>query len=206
MRALRSLPLAFAALACLTSAASAQAPERHMGVQLRALAGPAVLHAFQDAGGGQTNTITGVATAFNFVLGSMVSDNLAVNLDLVLSRAGNADHGVLEDTTFAAVHFGAGVTYWIMPANVFLAGSLGAARSSVEGTPIRIDIEIPDIDPSRVGVGVHLSAGKLWWIARRWGLGASLSLLASTASNPDGGIDTERNVLGAAVALSATFH
>jgi hypothetical protein len=188
--------------------AQAQAPSerRHMGVQLRALAGPAVLHGFQDAGGGDTVTITGVASAFNFVLGTMVGEELALNLDLVLSRSGNADFGVVEDTTFIAVHFGAGVTYWIMPANVYLAASLGAARSSVEGQPVRIGVELPDIDPSRIGFGLHLSAGKQWWISRRWGLGASLSLLGSTASNPMGGTDTNRHIVGAAVALTATYH
>ena len=72
----------------------------------------------------------------------MLNEDLALNLDLVLSRSGSADYGVVEDTTFIAMHIGAGVTYWIMPENVYLAASLGAARSSVEGQPVRIGIEL----------------------------------------------------------------
>lgn len=197
-------------LALLGLAAGARAQEqtpaqRHLGVQLRSFAGPVWLHAIQRIGDEQT-TISGPGAAFELALGTMVAEQLALNMDIVLAHSVAAEHGVLEDTTFTAIHLGAGVTYWLMPANVYLAASLGAARSSVDGKPVRIDIELPTSDPSRVGLGMHLALGKQWWLSRRVGLGASLSLLSSVASNPTGGQNTDRIVLGAALALSCTLH
>lgn len=210
MRRLNMQPVtAYAVLVALAAAAPARAQDeaerRHLGVQLRTFAGPVWLHAFQRIGSNQT-TIDGPGVAFEFALGTMAGEQVALNMDLVLAHSGTAEHGVLQDTVFTAIHVGAGVTYWIMPANVYLAASLGAARSSVEGKPVRIDIEVPTSDPSKVGLGLHLAFGKQWWVSRRIGVGASLSLLSSIASNPVGGEDSDRIVLGPALALSVTLH
>jgi hypothetical protein len=179
---------------------------RHLGVQLRFLGGPALLYAFQDVGPGASGRARGVGMAFELALGAMVSEGLALNMDLVLARSGDAEHGVLKETAFSAVHFGGGVTYWLMPANVFLAASIGLARSSIEGSPVHVAIEIPTNEQSKIGVGAHLALGKQWWLSRRVGLGATLSLLSSVAANPSAGRDTNRYVLAAMAALSATLH
>jgi hypothetical protein len=124
----------------------------------------------------------------------------------VLLRSSAAERGVLQDTTFTALHLGGGVTYWVMPANVYLGASLGIARSSVEGTPVRIGIEVPTADASDLGAGLHLAAGKQWWVSRRVGLGATLSLLGSVANNPIAGHDSPRWLFGATAAFSASLH
>lgn len=198
---------AFGALIAPAGAAHAEggAPRRHLGVQVRGVAGAAYLHAVQSVGDEQA-VIEGPAALVQFALGTMVSEALAINMDLVVAHSPAADHGVLEDTLFTALHLGAGVTYWLMPANVYLAASLGAARSSVEGNPVRIDVEVPQSDASRVGLGLHLAAGKQWWVSRRVGLGATLSLLGSVASNPIGGEDSDRLLAGFALSFSATLH
>ena len=177
----------------------------HLGVQLRVLASGAYLYATQALGPEDT-TIEGAGLLLDFALGAMVADELALNMDLVLGYAPSAQHGVLDDRVFTAVHVGAGLTYWFMPANVYLGASVGAATSSVEGNPVRIGIEVPASDPSHVGIGMHLCLGKQFWLTRRIGLGAGLSLLGSVASNPIGGEDTDRFVLGAALGLSFTLN
>jgi hypothetical protein len=202
----RTVALSWLCMALSSAVARADDPARaHLGVQLRGVAGPAVLHARQELGG-ETNTLDGFGAAFEFALGAMVSENLALNMDLLVAYSGAADYGVLRDTLFTAIHLGAGVTYWFMPANIYLGGSIGAARSSIEGNPVRIDIELPTSDPSEIGVGAHLVLGKQWWLSRRVGLGATLSLLSSIASNPDGGESTERIVLGAMLGFCVTLH
>jgi hypothetical protein len=178
---------------------------RHLGVQLRGVAGPSYLHAVQAVAGEQT-TISGPGMQVEFALGHMVGERFALNMDLVVAHSFSAEYGVLADTTFTALHLGAGATYWLMPANVYLAGSIGFARSSVEGEPVRIDIEVPTSDPSEIGVGLHLAVGKQWWVSERVGLGATLSLLSSVANNPIGGEDTDRLLFGAALGFSATLH
>ncbi len=176
-----------------------------MGVQLRLLAAPVYLHATQ-ALGPEDAQIDGVGALFDVALGAMVSEQLALNMDLVLAYSPSADHGVLEDTIFTALHVGAGVTYWFMPVNLYLAASIGAARSNVENSTVRVGIEVPDNDPSQVGFGTHLQLGKQFWLTRRLGLGATFSFLASIANNPIGGEDTERIVIGVGAGLSFTLN
>jgi len=186
--------------------AEAEPPPEHLGVQLRAAVGPAYLGASQSLGGEQRDSVTGFGAGFNVALGAMVSERLALNMDLVLLRSADAEHGVLRDTTFSALHLGGGITYWLMPANVHLAASVGLARSSVEGNPVRFGVELPTGDASDLGAGVHLAAGKQWWLSRRVGLGATLSLLGSIANNPVGTRDSPRLLFGATLAFSASLH
>lgn len=179
---------------------------RHLGVQLRGTVGPTFVYAWQDVGDGQSSAIDGLAFSGNLALGHMIGDDLSLGMDLMLTRSGNVSYGVLDSTDFTAVHLGAGITYWLMPANVYLAASLGAARTSVTTQSIQIGEELPVNERSDVGLGMHLSIGKLWWLDKRWGLGASLSLLASTATNPIGDRSSQRNLVAPTLALSATFH
>jgi len=181
-------------------------PPSHLGVQLRASLGPAYLGASQSLGGGERDSVSGFGTGFNVALGAMVGERLALDMDLVLLRSADAEHGVLQDTTFSALHLGGGITYWLMPANVYVAASLGLARSSVEGNPVRLGVELPTGDASDLGAGVHLAAGKQWWVTRRVGLGATLSLLGSIANNPIGTRDSARLLFGTTLAFTASLH
>src|SRR4051812_32032779 len=106
--------LAAGLAASLPASASAQneQADRHMGVQLRATTGPALIWAWQDVGQGASGNTRGIGAAFDLALGTMIDDALALNMDLVFVHSADAEHGVLRDTLFSAVHFGAGVTYW----------------------------------------------------------------------------------------------
>lgn len=199
--------LLLASAAAAVSAQSAPGEPSHLGVQFRALAGPGYVYAWQDLGESGTDTIEGVALAGNVALGAMVADDLALDMDLVLVRSPDVSYGVLDSTEFTAVHLGVGLTWWLMPANVYLAGSLGAARTSVQNAPARVaDLEIPTDDTSDLGIGAHLAVGKLWWVDVRWGLGVSFSLALSTAGNDVAGAGSNRHLVAPMLALSATFH
>jgi hypothetical protein len=194
----------------LAAEARAQAQDapsaHHLGAQLRAFVGPAFMYAVQEVGNSEPDVTTGFGAAFDFALGNMITDNLALNMDLALAHSPSADHGVVEDRVFSALHLGAGMTYWWMPANVYFAASLGVARSSVGNNPVRIGVEIPINESSDLGIGAHLALGKQFWLTRRVCLGATLSLLSSAANNPVGGRSTFRYGLITSVALTATLH
>ncbi|MFI5306585.1 MAG: hypothetical protein ACHQ53_04485 [Polyangiales bacterium] len=201
--------LAFAGsslVALVTARASDSDSARHLGVQARALVGPALLYGFQDVGAKGSGSTRGIGFGFDFALGAIVSENLALDMDLVLARSASAEHGTLTDTAFSAVFLGGGLTYWLMPANVYLSASIGMSRSSVQGSAVHLDVEIPKAEQSRIGVGAHLALGKQFWLSRRTTLGASLSLMSGVAANPSGGADTSRYVLAAMAALSFTVH
>lgn len=205
--ALTSLLAGLALLAAPSQASAQQRGRKHVGVQVRAVIGPSYLSGWQSLEEAGEDEVSGLASSFNFVLGEMVSESLALNFDLVYARASDAERGVVESTKFTVIHLGVGVTYWMMPANVYLSASLGASSSSVDGATRRfLELEFPDTDTTDVGFGLHLSAGKQFWLGPRWGLGLSLSLLTATSPNPIGRIDTNRNLIGAGAGLSVTFH
>ena len=203
----QALLLALCGVAWSAAPARAAQDSRHLGVQLRLLAGPSYLHASQNLGHGQFDELR-TAFAVEFALGHMVSDNLALGLDLWMAYSGAASRGVLASTNFSAVHVGAGATYWLMPANVYLSGSLGAMRSSVEAAPIRVGtkLELPAEEVSDLGLGVHLAAGKVFWLDPRWTLGASASLLFGAANNPIAGTGSTRYLFGLCAMLTFGFH
>lgn len=176
------------------------------GPQLRVSVGPSYLAGLQTLDSGQDASIEGFAVGFGFALAAPLSDELALGLDLALVRAGSAEHGVLSSTVFTALHLGAGLTFWLSPAATFLAASLGLARSSVEGDRLRLGVELPDNSPSDLGLGLHLVLGHQLRVSERLGLGGSLSLLASFASNPIGGEDGLRTVLAATAAVTASLR
>ncbi len=176
------------------------------GPQLRVAVGPSYLAGLQTLDSGQDASVEGFAVGFDFALAAPLSRELALGADLVLVRAGAAENGVLSSTVFTALHLGAGLTYWLSPSQTFLAGSLGLARSSVEGDRLHLGVELPDNDPSDLGLGLHLCLGHQLLIGERLGLGGSLSLLGSVANNPIGGEDGLRTVLAATLALTVTVR
>ncbi len=181
-------------------------PAHHLGAQARLFAGPALLYGFQSVGEGGSGRTRGVGVGVDFALGTTLAEDLALDMDLMFARSASAEHGTLADTAFSAVFLGGGLTYWLMPANLYLTGSLGVSRSSVQGSPVHLDVTLPSSEQSAVGFGAHLALGKQLWITRGVGLGATLSLLSGVAANPTGGADTDRFVLVAVAALCATLH
>jgi hypothetical protein len=78
--------------------------------------------------------------------------------------------------------YGIGLTYYFMPANVFLGGTIGLGTisfsSEVNGTTSN--------SSSQTGFALQLKVGKEWWVSKRWGLGVSGGYGLVTASDkPD---------------------
>lgn len=197
-------------LAWTPAVARAQQPDAgprvHEGPQLRVSLGGGGLYAYQGLPGG-SDEISGGSYALDFALGEMVLDRLALQLDFAIMHAPGAARGVLESTRFTALNLGVGVTYWVMPHNVYLAGALGLSSSAVQASSLHVaDEEIPDIEASGVGLGLHLSAGKQWWISQRTGLGLSLSMLALSMPNDLGDQADPRRVLGASLQTTLTYR
>jgi hypothetical protein len=88
---------------------------------------------------------------------------------------------------------GGGVTYYIVPANVYLSGSLGlgwlSATENVE---------------SDVGFGLDITLGKEWWVGGSWGLG--LAGAFGYHSVPDGVVDANWSGASFGLRFSATLN
>jgi hypothetical protein len=125
------------------------------------------------------------------VFGWLVSDpDVSVDVDSLGSISGTAA-GDLDLTGY-----GAGLTYYFMPVNIFISGSLGIGKLS-------IDSPVGNAESDNGFMG-EISVGKEWWLGGSWGLGLSGSF--GFHSIPDGDIDENWTGNSFALRLSATLN
>jgi hypothetical protein len=151
-------------------------------------------------------TFSGGAGALNLELGGAVARNLILfgKLYGLSVPEPEFEYGDLEgdaddlDGSFRG--FGAGLTYYLMPSNVYLSGALTLSRLASAGP-------VDDYD-SEVGPMFHLGAGKEWFVADQVSLGLGLEL--AFGGFPDEDIDAEDDfVWGGSfllVCLGATYN
>ncbi len=110
---------------------------------------------------------------FHFQIGGSVSNNLILFGDIggfSLTDPEFKFQGTtvtVEDLSVNALGFGGGLTYYLMPANIFFSGSIMYVNDTIE-------IEDEKVAESESGMGFFISAGKEWWVGDKWGLGAAL--------------------------------
>jgi len=101
------------------------------------------------------------------------------------------------------VRMGAGVTYYFMPVNIFGAVDFSGGKNQVESGGITAN--------SDWGYIINLSAGKEWWVAREWGVGAMLYFYAGsindvTVNTLTGPVTPTISNTGFGIAFTATFN
>ncbi len=153
------------------SASSADDRDHEDGALLRLWVGVGGAHSERQTSWGKLR-FSGRASEVNFAVGGIVSPNLALHAtlygwtvnhpDAELGGVATAVHG---DFDLTAV--GGGVTYYLMPLNVYFSGTLGCGSLRLEHTAT---------GSSTTGIGLVTDAavGKEWWIARQWGLGGAV--------------------------------
>ncbi len=109
---------------------------------------------------------------FHFQIGKEISNNLALFADLGGLGMSNPEVSwkgstiTMNEASLSTVGFGAGVSYYFMPADVYISGSVMLARATFEYSN--------SSGSSEMGPGIFICAGKEWWVGKKWGLGASL--------------------------------
>ena len=112
---------------------------------------------------------SGGAGNINLAIGGGIASNLALHGTIWgwsvdgpdFKIDGETITSVRTDLSMGAV--GGGLTYYIMPANVYLSGSLGFGSLTADG---------PDLEgESDTGFAADATLGKEWWVGGKWGLG-----------------------------------
>ena len=130
-----------------------------------------------SAGSWDNIKFTGPGGIVDLKIGGAIAENLILSFDLIgrnvpgpeLETVGGTqtleDDVVLSDGTA-----GIGLTYYVMPANVFFSGTLGVGRFTLQ------NVDDDDSDPveTNPGLSLHAKVGKEWWVSDNWGLGVSL--------------------------------
>ncbi len=202
-RATRALPALIWALVFFVvqpGALLSQVQDHEEGFFLRLSAGGGGATT-EASDGANTASFSGTAGDINFAIGGMVGSNLALHgtffgwsiTDPEIEF--NGQTGTAQgDLTLGA--FGAGVTYYFMPVNIYISGSLGLGRfdynqGSFEGR-------------SSTGLVFDATVGKEWWVGDSWGLGVALGL--GVHSIPDDDVDDNWSGGSVTLRFSATMN
>lgn len=198
-----SVLLAALAFAPTRAVLADEGSERHDGFYLRLTTGVGYLYA-HASGSGLTETVSGVSAVTTLGIGAALTDNLVLNADLyganpvspkvTVELGGQSASGDLKGD-FMAIGLGLGVTYYVMPTNLYLGASVGPAWLS-------IDLDNGPEGRSRTGFGLNAVVGKEWWVSANWGLGVAAQVFYQRI--PDDGATW--NTMAGGVLFSATYN
>lgn len=153
----------------------------------------------------------GVAGQGSFAFGGTVTRNLAVHADLFglnmfepTVEVDGVDQGNAQNTTTSLGAIGIGVTGYVMPANLYFSGSIGAGVGTVKTRAQFLGGVITLKEDTDPGLAVNLMVGKEWFVSPRWGLGVALQAMFASLSTKDNGDDL--SVFGIGVLFSATLN
>lgn len=152
--------------------------------------------------------LSGTGADVNIAVGGIVSPNLAIHgtlwgwalsdpdADITIVGVGSGSGTLNGELTMSAI--GVGATYYFMPTNVYMTGSLGTG--SLSGTK--------DMDGnSKAGFAVDLGLGKEWWVGESWGLGVAGGFNYFRAKDKDIiGVNEDWKGPGYSIRFSATFN
>lgn len=182
-------------------------PNIHEGFFMRFLAGAGSGNVELDNVSGSTMTFQGSTGTFHFQIGTEISENLALYGDLggfsitepEIEWQGN--RGTANNASISYTGIGLGLSYYLMPSNIYFSGSVLYACNTIEFETVEGE--------SENGLGIFLCIGKEWLIGekQKWGLGvagffegASLEDKKDAAGNSS---DIKNSNLG--IAFSATL-
>lgn len=184
---------------------------QHTGFYLSMSAGPAFgkitldetrpyVESFEFSGtGGQLDIKIGGAVKENLILhATMISTVLPGPKIKSSSHSGRASDDMSIDENML---LGGGLTYYIMPANIFLSGSAGMGKYS-----FTYDNNSQNDISTNSGLSIQLKAGKEWWIGKRWGLGFAFTYGKTNLTNKGTDYDEKLNSNRFSILFNATFN
>ncbi|MBI5066999.1 MAG: hypothetical protein HZB56_02085 [Deltaproteobacteria bacterium] len=148
--------------------------------------------------------LSGDGGTFSVAVGGALVENLILAGHLWAFAAPEPDYTIAgqrvstagREITLGLSGIGLNVTYYVMPANVYLSVTPSAATASLQqsGTSQR----------SERGFGLRAAIGKEWWVGSHWGVG--LNVQAAFARNGNGPSSGRIQSSAVAVAFSATYN
>lgn len=86
------------------------------------------------------------------------------------------------DVSLSENTYGAGLTYYMMPQNIYVGATLGMGNYTVS------DGNSNSTTRTDYGISTAIRVGKQWWISRKWALGIGLIGSYTSLTNKDSGI------------------
>ncbi len=171
LRRLLSLVLFLWCVAGITRDSEAGAREHDEGLFLRLAVGGGLVET-ENQSDGQGVKYSGSGLEFDVAIGGIVGENVALHAsvfgwvlgdaDVEFSGSSSGSSSVTEHADMTA--FGAGITYYFMPVNMYVSGSAGVGKLSGSGALA---------DGTDLGVAGMITLGKAVWLSDQWSLGAA---------------------------------
>ncbi|HEY2732617.1 MAG TPA: hypothetical protein VGI70_01465, partial [Polyangiales bacterium] len=145
---------------------------------------------------------SGLGLAMGLSIGGSIVENFALHLDFQSTlmpspnqHAFGHNSDLNADIVFESM--GLGATYYIMPVNVYISGSVGIGVLVFEGD----DGQSKD---TSAGLTLAGTVGKEWWMGSDWGLGIAGQVLFMRVN--DYVDDAHMNALAFNLLFSATYN
>lgn len=135
--------------------------------------------------------MSGTGAVFDFKIGRAVRENLILHATIIsnaisgpkIQITGNPGTKASDNLSVGETMIGAGLTYYIMPANILLSGSVGLGSFSID------DTNNPNNNvTTQQGFSMQLKIGREWWVSKRWALGVSFTYGKTRLTNEPGGV------------------
>ena len=186
---------------------------QHTGFYLSLSGGPAFGTISNDMKGTLTGKLdfSGTGAQFDIKIGGAVKENLILHATMISTSISGAkvtssgQVGRLSDNMNISENMliGGGLTYYVMPSNFFLSGSVGIGNYNLIDNSKDSDINIRTDN----GFSMQLKVGKEWWVGKRWGLGMSLTYGTTIVNNgPYDGIEEKLTSNRFGILFNATFN
>jgi len=166
---------------------------------------------------------SGFTGFLGFDIGGAVSEDLVLHARLsgltnVVDKDVTVD--VDEDTqietkarTISYGLLGGGLTYYFMPANIYMTFVLGLAACGYEvdesGRRFTVEEEkaLKELERAKLGIGINFDFGKEWWVGNEWGLGvAGRFSYSSVSPNDNAESDDWLSSIGLGALFTATYN
>jgi len=189
---------------------------KHDGFYLSMNTGPVFGNVFSnDKSYSSPNTMdmSGPGAVIDFKIGGAIRENLILHADIIsnavvgptIISTGNINPPKVKAPQTLSVGeemYGVGITYYIMPSNILLSGTLGLGSFSIIDSKNDNNNVITDR-----GFSMQLKLGKEWWVSKNWGLGVGLTYGSTNVTNkPDNGSTEEISSNRFGILFNTTFN
>jgi hypothetical protein len=160
-----------------------------------------------DGNGAVGTRTVGSSAQTEVALGYAVVEDLILHATLSLEhvtgakKVGSADF-VEDDTSTLLGFLGVGLTYYLMPTNVYLTGSIGSGGLSQTRGHRHEDFE------SDTGFGTSVAVGKEWWLGRsgQWAIGVAITGSYYQAPFEVDGVKSQYRGYSSGLSFSTTYN
>ena len=148
----------------------------HDGLFIRMLLGAGYAELIEKNVMGSDLKFSGTTVPFRFQLGGQFLKNLIAFGEFGFASQTNPEmewtghSGSTSNVSVSVGDIGIGITYYLMPANIYFSLSLLYSSVQMEYDNTKSESKI-DFDN---GNGINVMVGKEWWIGAQWALGVTL--------------------------------